>query len=75
MDTNKLSGKPDEMLGVLTYDGLASNLRGVAKLLVTSYYKPGTTVLSFFLTRSIRFFEGNNDVHRGNLCYSRRQGR
>ena len=47
MGTGKLSRKPGEMLG-LTCDGLASNLRGVSKLLVTSCYKPGTIILSFF---------------------------
>ena len=37
MGTVKLSGKPDEMLGV-TYDGLASHPGGVAILLVASCY-------------------------------------
>ena len=37
MGTSKLSGKPDEMLGV-TCDGLTSHPEGVAILLVTSYY-------------------------------------
>ena len=37
MGTSKLSGKPDEMLGV-TCNGLASHPGGVAILLVTSCY-------------------------------------
>ena len=37
MGTGKLSGKPDEMLGV-TSDGQASHPGGVAILLVASYY-------------------------------------
>ena len=36
MGTNKLSGKPDEMLGV-TCNGLASHPGGVAILLVTCH--------------------------------------
>ena len=37
MGTSKLSGKPDEMLGV-TYNRLASHPEGVATLLVASCY-------------------------------------
>ena len=40
MGTSKLSGKPDEMLGV-TCDGLASHPGGVAILLVVSFYRTG----------------------------------
>ena len=38
MGTSKLSGKPDEKLGV-TCDGLASRPGGVAILLVASFYR------------------------------------
>ena len=38
MGTSKLSGKPDEMLGV-TSDGLASHPGGVTILLVASCYR------------------------------------
>ena len=38
MGTTKMSGKPDEMLGV-TCDGLASHPGGVAILLVASCYR------------------------------------
>ena len=39
MGTGELSGKPDEILGGYTCDGLASHPGGVAILLVASCYR------------------------------------
>ena len=50
MGTSKLSGKPDEMLGV-TYDGLASHPGGVAILLVASCYGNRNNLQQYWTTR------------------------
>ena len=50
MGTNKLTGKPDEMLGV-TCDGLASHPGGVAILLVASCYRNWDELRQYILAR------------------------
>ena len=53
MGTSKLSGKPDEMLGV-TCDGLASHPGGVAILLVAQCMETRISTGSHRATRLIR---------------------
>ena len=53
MSTSKLSGKPDEILGV-PCDGLASHPGGVAILLVASCYRNRDKLRQQWATRLLR---------------------
>ena len=53
MVINKLSGKPDKMLGV-TCDGLASHPGGVSILLVVSCYRNQDKLWWLWATRFVR---------------------
>ena len=54
MGTGELLGKPDEMLGGLTCDGLASHPGGVAIFLVASCYRNRDKLRQSWATRLVR---------------------
>ena len=54
MGTSKLSGKPDEIAGGVTCDGLASHPGGVAIFLVASCYGNRDKLRQSWATRLVR---------------------